>query len=79
MVLYFEEDDEEETYKIVTSIRGNSLKNYVSVESPLGKAILGHKVGEIVEVKINDSVSYPVEIRSIDKTPDEEEDEIRSF
>ena len=79
VVLYFEEDDEEETYKIVTSIRGNSLKNYVSVESPLGKAILGHKVGEIVEVKINDSVSYPVEIRSIDKTPDEEEDEIRSF
>lgn len=79
VVLYFEEDDEEETYKLVTSIRGNSLKNYVSVESPLGKAILGHKVGDTVTVKINESVSYDVEIRAIDKSVDDEEDEIRSF
>ena len=41
VTVYFEDDDEEETYKIVTTIRGNSLKNYISIESPIGKAIVG--------------------------------------
>ena len=75
--VYFEEDDETETYKLVTSIRGNSLDNRISIESPLGKAILGHKAGETVLVQVNDSVSYPVEIRSIQEA--EGEDDIRSF
>ena len=43
--VYFEDDDETETYKIVTTVRGNSLKNLISKESPLGAAIFGHKVG----------------------------------
>lgn len=42
VTVYFEEDDEEEVYKIVTTVRGNSLKNLISNESPLGKALLGH-------------------------------------
>ena len=46
VTLYMEDDDEEETYKIVTSIRGNSMKGHISTESPMGKALLGHKVGE---------------------------------
>ena len=46
--VYFEEEDETETYKLVTSIRGNSLENKISIESPLGKAILGHKEGDRV-------------------------------
>ena len=41
VTLYIEEDDETETYKLVTSIRGNSLEGKISTESPLGKAILG--------------------------------------
>ena len=49
--MYFEEEDETETYKLVTSIRGNSLENKVSIESPLGKAILGHKEGDRVWVE----------------------------
>ena len=75
--IYFPEDDETETYKLVTSIRGNSLDNRISIESPLGKAILGHKAGETVLVQVNDSVSYPVEIRSIQEA--DGEDDIRSF
>ena len=46
--VYFEDDDETETYKLVTSIRGNSLDNKISIESPLGKAILGHREGDRV-------------------------------
>ncbi len=74
----FEEDGEVETYKLVTSIRGNSLENRVSIESPIGKALKGHKVGERVQVKVSDSYSYTLLIHSIDKTGTEEE-EIRGF
>ena len=77
--IYVEEDDVEETYRLVTSIRGNSLKGYISIESPLGRALRGHHVGDKVMVKVNDSYSYEVEIRSIEKTGDDGTDQIRSF
>ena len=76
--LYFEDDDECETYKLVTSIRGNSMKNYVSNESPLGKAIFGHKVGDRVLVDLGGGRGYYVEIRRIENT-DGSGDTIRKF
>ena len=76
--VYFEEDDEIEKYKLVTSIRGNSMENRISIDSPIGMALKGHKIGDRVEVKVNDNYSYFLEIRSIDKTHSEEE-EIRGF
>lgn len=79
VVLYFEDDDEDETYRLVTSIRGNSLKNLISIESPLGEAIRGHKVGDRVEVKVNDKVSYAVVVKSIEKTGDDGSDAIKTF
>lgn len=77
--LYFEEDDEIETYKVVTTVRSNSLKNLISKESPLGHAIFGHKVGDRCEVKVNDTYSYFVEIKSITNTVDDGSDELRKF
>ncbi len=77
--IYFEEDDEVETYRIVTTVRGNSLKNLISNESPLGKALMGHKVGDRVEVKVNENYSYFVEIRRIENTKDEGNDQLRKF
>ncbi|MCB6203861.1 transcription elongation factor GreA [Extibacter muris] len=77
--LYFEEDDETETYRLVTSVRGNSLEGRISIESPLGKAILGHKVGDRVRVKTNGEDGYYIVVRSIDKSTDESGDEIRKF
>ena len=53
--IYFEEDDEVEKFKLTTTVRGNSLEGRISIESPIGKAILGHKVGDRVFVKVNDS------------------------
>lgn len=76
--LYFEEDDEVQTFKLVTSIRGNSLKGYISIESPIGKAILGHRVGERVAVQVREDYKYYVEIRSIENT-DDDGDSIRKF
>lgn len=77
--VYFEDDDETEVYKLVTSIRGNSMKGMISIESPMGKAIRGHKEGDRVYVKVNDTVGYYVVIRSIQKTNDDSEDQIRGF
>ena len=76
--IYIEEDDEEEEYKIVTSIRGSSLKGYISIESPLGKALLGHKVGDTVHIRVSDTYGYDAVVRSISKE-DESSDEIRKF
>lgn len=77
--LYFEDEDVVETYRIVTTVRSNSLKNLISRESPLGKAIFGHRVGDRCEVQVNDQVSYFVEIRSIENTVDDGTDELRRF
>lgn len=79
VTVYFEEEDEEEVYRIVTTVRSNSRKNLISNESPLGKALLGHKVGDKVEVQVNEKYSYIVEIRKIENTEDEGNDKIRSF
>ena len=76
--VWFEEDDETETYKIVTTMRQDSLKGLISGESPLGKALLGHKVGDRVFVEIGAGDGYYVVIRSIDKSAGDD-DELRSF
>lgn len=79
VTVYFEEDDEEETYRLVTSIRGDSMNGLISIESPLGKAIRGHKVGDRVFIKVNDNYGYYVEIRAIENTQDDSQDTIRKF
>jgi len=77
--IYFEEDDTTEKYKLMTSIRGSSLKGLISVESPLGKAILGHKVNDRIFIKVDDSYGYYIVIRNIENTVDDGTDKIRSY
>ena len=77
--VYFEEDDETEKFKIVSTMRGDSVKGRISNESPIGKALMGHKVGDRVEVRVNDTVSYFVVVKSIENTGEEETDTIRSY
>ena len=79
VTVYFVEDKEEETFKIVTSVRGDSVSNLITIESPLGKALMGHKVGDTVSVKVNEQVSYDVIIRNIENTRDEGKEGIREF
>lgn len=79
ITIYIPEDEEEEVYRIVTTVRSDSLNNLISIESPLGKALMGHKVGDRVNVQVNDKFSYEVEIRKIDKTSDDSDDKIRSY
>ena len=79
VTLYFPEDREEEVYHIVTSIRGQSLEGKISNISPLGKAVMGKKLGEAVTVELENGSSYVVEIRNIEKTGEKEEESIRKF
>lgn len=77
--IFIEDDEEEEQYKIVTTVRGNSVRGLISSESPLGKALMGHKVGDKIYVKVNDSYGYYAVIRHIENTKDDGTDQLRSF
>ncbi len=77
VVLYFEEEDQTEEFKLVTIVRGNSLEGCISNESPIGKAILGHKVGDRVLVRVNETFGYYVIVKDILKS--EEENDLRSY
>lgn len=79
VTVLFEDDNTTETYKIVTSIRSDSLNNMITIESPLGKALLKHKTGDRVEVKVSESVSYYVVIQKIENNKDDSEDRIRGY
>lgn len=74
--VYFVDEDESERYKVVTSIRSETTEGRISIESPLGKALLGHKVGDRVQVSLPQG-GYEVEIRSI--AEDHGDDAISSF
>ena len=73
VTVYFEDDDAEEVYKIVTTIRSDALKQMISIESPMGKALMKHKTGDRIYVKVNDKVGYYVVIKKIEKSDDESE------
>ena len=77
--IYFEEDDETETYRIMTTLREDVLHGIISKESPMGRALLGHREGDRVLVRVNDSVSYYVVVKGIRKGTDDESLSIRSF
>ncbi|MDY3984213.1 GreA/GreB family elongation factor [Dysosmobacter sp.] len=65
--------------QIVTTLRQDVLKGLVSKESPVGKALMGHKVGDRVQVEVNPGMKYFVEIRAIEKGRDDESMEINSY
>ncbi|MBQ8639822.1 MAG: GreA/GreB family elongation factor [Lachnospiraceae bacterium] len=76
--VYLEDEDVTETFKLVTSVRCDSISGKISIESPMGKAINGHRVGDRVFVRINDRIGYYVVIRSI-TDGDDSDDTIRPY
>lgn len=79
VLLYFEDENVEEEYRLVTTVRENALEGLISIESPIGKAIVGHKVNDRVYVDINGKNGYYVTIKSIEKTNDDSNDRIKKF
>lgn len=74
VVVYIEEDDYEEEYKLVTTVRCDVMNNMISIESPLGRALLKHQAGDRVYVEPENGDGYYVEIREIKKSDDESEE-----
>ena len=77
--LFMEDDDEEMEVRFVTTLRQNPLENLISKESPLGKAVMGHRVGERLSVQVSEDYSYWVQIRSIEKGSDDASLEISAY
>ena len=79
VTIYIPEDDMEEVYTIVSTMRQDSLNGLISVESPLGKALLRHKVGDTVTIRVSDSFSYEAQIRDIHAAENTDDFKISSY
>ena len=79
VTLWVEEDQEEQVITLVTTLRQDPLRDKISKESPLGRAILGKKVGDTAHVQVNENYGYDVEIRKIEKGEDDESLSIGSY
>ncbi len=71
VTIYLEEDEEEQVISIVTTVRCDPSLGYISKESPLGKAVLGKKVGDRGTVRVSDTYSYDFVIRALQKGEDD--------
>ncbi len=69
-VKFLDEEDEEE-YQLVGTIEADPINGKISDESPLGKAILTSKVGDVVLIRTEDGTQFEVQIISI-REPKEE-------
>lgn len=79
VTLYNEKLQKEQVIQLVTTLRQNALKGLISKESPVGKALMGHKVGERVEVVVSPEMKYTVEIRAIEKGEDDASLDISAY
>lgn len=79
VTVYLEEDDEETTFQIVTTMRQDALHGRISKESPVGRALLGRRAGERVHIQVNDSYGYDAVIRKIEKGADDGSAPLNAF
>lgn len=79
VTVYLEEDDEETTFQIVTTMRQDALHGRISKESPVGRALLGRRAGDRVHIQVNDSYGYDALIRKIEKGADDGSAPLNAF
>ena len=79
VVAFHEKLGREMEMRVVTTLRADAGKGLISKESPVGKALLGRKVGETVHVKVSGDMQYDMTIRSIEKGEDDASLEIRRY
>ena len=77
--IYYEDEGDTETITLMTTLREDAMNGIISKESPLGRAVMGRRVGDRVLVKVSDDVQYYVQIRSIEKGSDDDSLPIHSF
>ena len=69
--LWLPEDEEEMVIQVVSTVRTNPDAGLISLESPLGKAVLGAKVGDVLSIQVNESYSYDAEVRAVEEAQDD--------
>ena len=79
VTVFLEDEGEEETYQVVTTMRQDALHGLISRESPMGKALLGRKVGERFHIQVNEQFGYDARIVSIEKGEDDGSVPLRGF
>ena len=79
VTVYLEDEGDEETYQVVTTMRQDALHGLISKESPLGKALLGRRVGERFHIQVNDRYGYDAVVRAIQKGQDDGSVSLSSF
>lgn len=79
VAFYVEEDDQEETIQLVTTLRQDALKGLISKESPVGKALMGRKEGDRVLIQASETYQYYVQIRKVEKTGEDPDIPISTF
>ena len=79
VTVYFEEDGTEEEFQLVTTLRQDALQGRISKESPVGQALMGHRPGDRVMVRVSDSCSYSLVIRKVEKCQEDESVPINPF
>lgn len=79
VTIYNEMMKKEMTVRIVTTLRQDALKGLISKESPVGKALMGKRVGDTVRIQVNENYAYDVTILSIEKTGEDPDIPISTF
>ena len=79
VTLYNEKLQKEQVIQLVTTLRQNALKGLISKESPVGKALMGRKAGERVEITVSPEMKYTVEIRAVEKGEDDASMDISAY
>lgn len=64
-IVYMDDEDDTDTFKIVGSLEADILENKISDESPIGSSLCNHKAGDIVTIS-SPNGSYDVKIVSVD-------------
>ncbi len=77
--VYFEDEGETERLRIVTTLREDVMQGIISKDSPVGRAIMGKRVGDRAVVRVSDDVSYTVRIDKIEKGSDDDSLPIHTF
>ena len=79
VTVFLTDEGEEEVFRLVTTLRQNPLQGLVSKESPIGSALMGKKVGDIVRVQVNENFGYDAKVIKIEKGTDDEDLPIMKF
>lgn len=71
VTVFLEDEGDTEVYQVVTTMRQDALHGLISKESPLGKALLGRRVGEKFHIQVNDKYGYDAVVKAIEKGADD--------